>query len=124
MLVEGMPGAPGRYSVGDASRWRAENINVKTTDDDSRAELEKAKLRIDIQRAQLKLELEAGRLVDRQAFEAKVLQMFHRVRSRLQAAPAEVGSSIPSECRAEVIADLQHKISLILTEMEHWGTDD
>ena len=125
MVSEGMPITEGAYSVDAALDWRSRNISVPSTHaDDSKAELEKAKLRIEVQRGELKLRKEAGELVERAAFESKVLQMFHRVRSRLQAIPGEVGSSIPPESRAETIADLQHKIALVLTEMEHWAPDE
>jgi hypothetical protein len=83
-------------------------------------ELEKEKLALGNARLALKLEQESGALVERKAVWAGVTQVFHRIRSRLQAIPAEIGSSVPPDQRAQIIATWKEKIVLILSELEHW----
>lgn len=124
---QGMPvDGRGRYNLrdifhwwlesGKADRWAAKRSKNVSLDDE--------KLAIDIEIKRLKLQREAGELVERLAAYACLEQMFHRVRTRLEAIPEEIGSSFPPETRATVIDDVKSKIRLILREMEHWALEE
>jgi len=127
-FARGMPGVSnGGYDSGACIDWLREPGNpwgrIAAKDED-KEELEKEALRVKIDRDKLKLEQESGALVERKAVWAGVMQVFHRIRSRLQAIPAEVGSSVPPDQRAQIIAVWKEKIVLVLSEMEHWEIED
>lgn len=90
-------------------------------DPNDKEALECEKLRLENARRELKLENERGRLVRRDDVFSQVEQMFHRIRSRLEAAPEELASSLPPELRADYLIDSRTKVALILREMEGWG---
>lgn len=125
-LARGMPGHDGEYDTWACLDWLREPGNpwgrIAAKDED-KEELEKEQLRVKIDRDKLKLEKEAGSVVDREAILAKFTRMGHRIRSRLQAIPAEIGSSVPPDQRASIIATWKEKIVLVLSEIEHWEGD-
>ena len=126
-LTRGMPGRDGHYDHRECLDWLREPGNPWAQHrprDESRDDLEKEKLALGNARLALKLEQESGALVERQAVWAGVMRVFHRVRCRLQAIPAEVGSSVPPDQRAQIIATWKEKIVLVLSEMEHWKIED
>lgn len=126
-LARGMPGHTGEYDTRECLEWLRSpgnpwaRVNGK---DQTKDELEKRQLRVKCQRDELKLEKESGALVERKAVWSTVMQVFHRIRARFQAVPGELGSSIPPDQRAQVIATLKEKIVLILSELEHWEIED
>lgn len=127
-FARGMPnGARGEYDSGACIDWLREPGNpwgrIAAKDEDKEA-LEKEQLRVKIDRDKLKLERESGALVERKAVWSGVMQIFHRIRARFQAVPGELGSSVPPECRAQVIASMKEKIVLILSELEHWEIEE
>lgn len=116
------------FDLAKVHRWMLEREKAKTKpvaagdgDDKSAAQLAKDKLAVDVETRKLRLMKEAGELVLRKNAYATIEQMFHRVRTRLQAIPEELASSLPAEVRAEYVHDGKHKIRLILTEMANWG---
>ncbi len=126
-LARGMPGHLGHYDTRECLGWLREPGNpwgrVAAKDED-REELEKEQLRVKIDRDKLKLEKESGALVERNAAWAGVMRIFHRVRGRLHAIPAEVASSVPPDQRAQITATWKEKIVLVLSEMEHWEIEE
>lgn len=67
--------------------------------------------------------LKEGRLIDREQAIAEIEEIFHRLRARLEQIPQELGTTMPPEIRADLIADLQHKVNLLLRELEAWGDE-
>ena len=126
-LARGMPGSRGHYDTWACLDWLRTAGNPwgrSPARDEDKEELEKEQLRVKIDRDKLKLEKESGALVERQAVWTGVMQVFHRIRSRLQAVPAEIGSSVPPDQRAQIIATWKEKIVLILSELEHWEMEE
>ena len=124
---QGMPvREDGRYSLKDIYDWYRSSgkmARVEGAELPADAALQKQKLEIDIASRRLKYNRELGALVDREAAKAAVTQLFHKVRTRLLAAPEELGSALPPDIRATYTADARHKIDLILKEMENWGNE-
>lgn len=88
-----------------------------------KAELECVKLEQENERRQIKLEAERGKYVLRDAIYAEIESMFHRIRSRLEAVPDELASTVPPELRPDYLADARHKMGLVLKELESWGEE-
>lgn len=117
-----MPSTKGAYDVESCRAWRADNIKQPGSngDADSRAELEREKLRIDNHRARLKLRKEAGELIELSVVESWAFRRNHRFRSRITSIPGEFGSRCPPDLRSELVADLAHMLRLALTELGEW----
>lgn len=117
----------GRYDLKAIFEWwlASEKFRYAVTalEKSSEEDLERAKLQVEVDHKRLRYARELGELVLRESAKAAVSQMFHRVRSRLLAAPEELASSLPADIRAGYIADAKHKVSLILREMELWSFD-
>lgn len=127
---QGMPGENGRYPLNEIAQWKiqrerdqnkpgisAEQKSLKERYD--LAEVIKAEFDAEIKR--IKVEELEGRLIDKETAIAEVEEMFHRIRARLEQIPQELGTTIPPEIRADLIADMRYKIQLVLREMEAWG---
>jgi phage terminase Nu1 subunit (DNA packaging protein) len=87
----------------------------------SEDDLKRAKLQIEVDHNELKYLRARGELVNRDAAKAAISQLFHRVRSRLSAAPEELASSLPADVRTGYIEDAKHRVALILREMQLWS---
>jgi phage terminase Nu1 subunit (DNA packaging protein) len=113
----------GGYSLSEIHAWwrerEAAKAKPKATDD--MAALELRKLQAEVEKRELQLEAARGALVDREAAKASVSEMFHRVRSRLLAAPEELATSVPADLRSQYITDARHRVTLILREMLTWA---
>jgi phage terminase Nu1 subunit (DNA packaging protein) len=90
----------------------------------ARAPLEEQKLEVEVDHKRLKLARDKGELVERELAHATVEEMFHRVRTRLEAIPEELAASMPPEIRAAMVDDARSKIRLILRQMEHWSIEE
>lgn len=119
-----MPGQPGGYPLDEIARWRIHRAE-KTHDhrDTEKSELQRDKLREEVEERRLKNLERRGQLVDRQAAKARVMQLFHRLRSRLEAFPEEVGNSLPPELQPDVIHDWKRKIRLLEKEIDQWSLE-
>jgi predicted transcriptional regulator len=113
------------YDLAEVHHWvlafEARKRKSAPQGEQTNAELEHEKLQIDVAARKLKLQQQAGELVLRENAYSTIETMFHKVRTRLQAIPEELASSLPPEVRAEYVHDAKHKIRLILTEMSNWG---
>jgi len=119
-----MPGASGKYDLGEITRWRfSKTVLEPRAPDERREKLELEKLEAEVQGKQLRLRREAGELVDRAAAIARVTEMFNTVRQRLLALPEELASAIPQSVRSELVAELKHKMNLVCKEFESWSGD-
>ena len=126
-----MPGERGHWPLDEIARWRIQyererkssrQIDPEQQDLKSRLELaEVLKAEADASLKELKLQLESGELVNREEAIATMEEMFHRVRARMESIPQELGTTFPPEMRSDLIADLRHKVRLVLREMEGWG---
>lgn len=119
-----MPGQPGDYPLDEIARWRIHRAE-KTHGhrDTAKSELQREKLHEEVEERRLKNLERAGRLVDRQAAKASVVQLFHRLRSRLEAFPEEVGNSLPPDLQPDVIHDWKRKIRLLEKEIDQWSLE-
>lgn len=115
-----------RYDLREIFRWwkadklpRIQHNQPKANTDN----LEQQKLEIEVAHKRLKLQIDAGELVQRELAHAMVENMFHRVRTRLEAIPEELSSSLPPEIRATYIEDAKQKVRLVLREMENWSLE-
>ncbi len=120
-----MPGEKGAWDLSEIAKWRLARVPHRKaaaagdgSDDDSKTALECEKLRIDNEHRALKLAKARGALVERDAVAVAISQMFHRVRSRLEALPDELASSWPPEIRADSLADSREKVALALKDLE------
>jgi hypothetical protein len=115
----------GRYDLKAVYQWwlagEKYRYAVAARDAESDDDLEHAKLQIEVDHKRLKYQRELGELVGRDAAKSAVVQLFHRVRARLQAAPEELTTSLPQEIRTTVIEDAKHRVALILREMDLWS---
>ena len=130
-----MQGCPDResngYPVGKIFRWYRERQLEKmfgTVEDEEQKSLQARLELAEVLKAEhdaalkaIKLAEAEGRLIDKETALAEIEEIFHRVRARLEQIPQEVGTTIPPEIRADLIADMRHKIQLVLREMEAWG---
>lgn len=121
--TEGMPGSGTTRDLGEVVRWR--RARDKHGDGDvSKAELEKEKLRIANEHAELKLREARGELISRPGAEASFTALINSVRSRLEAMPEELASGLPGDQRADFVADAKNKVRLVCKEMESWAEVD
>lgn len=123
----GMPGKPGAYPLVRIALWRIQRLQEQhragsSADPESAAGLELRQLQIKVAREELKLRREANEVVGREAALASVEQIFHRVRSRLEAMPEEISASLPQAIRGEQLAVWKKKLQLVLRELEGWQT--
>ncbi len=121
--MEGFPQEPdGTISVWKVAQWKAQRErdnedrqNGKSGE--SKADLEREKLILENAERRLKLRIRAGEYVNRKAAAKFFRQAFAIVKSRIEALGVECTSCVPSEYRAEVIADFQTKANLALREL-------
>jgi phage terminase Nu1 subunit (DNA packaging protein) len=116
----------GRYDLSMIFHWWKDSekgTRTKGTSSKPPASLETQKLEIEIAHKRLKLQMDAGELVNRELAYSTIESMFHRVRTRLEAIPEELSSSLPPDIRATYIEDSKQKIRLVLREMENWAID-
>ncbi len=128
---QGVNGQPGRYSLPEIIQWREAYLltlgNPQTEDErELRDRLElaqtlKAESSAAIEKIKLG-ELEA-KFIDKESALAEITGMFHRVRQRIESIPQEVGTTFPPEIRADLIADLKHKLRMVLVEMASWADE-
>lgn len=126
-LARGMPGCDsrGRYNVERCRGWISKNIRERETLDVS--ELKEAFVRAELAKTEeqaKKLKL-ANDILERQlVYRDEVLQsaseMVLRIKTRLEAFPAEVEMQLPNEVRADVKRELESQIFLLLKEMAGW----
>lgn len=125
-----MPGDNGCYPLDEIARWKIEQERARlrptVSDEDQSlrerlelAEVLKAEFDADLKR--MKVAEAEDRLIDKETAIAEIEEMFHRIRARLEQIPQELGTTIPPEIRADLIADMRHKVSLVLREMEGWA---
>ncbi len=134
-INKGMPREHGerarhyRYDLSVIYVWRqqieedARDASAPGQDDQESAELEREKERIDVAHRRLKYLNEAGKLILRDVAIGEIQNMLNRIRSRLEALPEELGSSMPPDVRADYIQDAKHKVRLVLTEIAGWATE-
>lgn len=127
---QGMPGENGRYPLNEIAKWkiqRERDQNRPKISDEQKSlrerldEAEVLKAEFDARLKELKVAEAEGRLIDKETAIAEIEEMFHRVRARLEQIPQELGTTIPPEIRADLIADMRHKLQLVLREMEGWA---
>lgn len=119
---KGMPGIAGKFPLDEIAQWLRREIYparnaTKPDKDTSREELEEEKLRIGNAREMLKLQREAGELVDRAVAMAMWETGFNIVRSRLELLPEDLSTGVPAEHRIDLVEDAKKKIALALREL-------
>lgn len=117
--AEGMPGAEGAWPLKLIAQWRiakAERRGLAAGEESGQALL-REKMRIDIERKQLALDDERGKLVSKEDVLADVTEAFAAVRMRLEALPAEMVIHEPAELRDSKLAEWRDKIRLVLMEL-------
>lgn len=125
----GMPGSERHYPLDEIARWKIAQERERLTrpdpeQDDLAERLELAevlKAEADAKLKEYKVAEAEGRLIDKAEAIAEMEEMFNRVRARLEQIPQELGTTIPPEIRADLIADMKHKIQLVLRELEAWA---
>ena len=120
---EGMPGAEGAWPLNLIAQWRiakAERRGLAAGDENSQALL-REKMRIDIERKQLELDEQKGLLGRKDEMLADVTEAFATVRTRLEAIPGEMASSLPPEIRDATLADWRGRIRVTLKELAAIG---
>lgn len=116
----------GRYDLCEIFRWWrdrefAKQQPVKVS---SMNELDRRHKELANARQAIKLAKEQNEVVGRAAAMAKVSEMFHRVRARLTAIPEELVTTLPPAARDDVRIELQHRIVLVLRELENYEFDE
>lgn len=123
-LGEGCPGSRGNYDLAVIVAWVREHVPLPSVAPAEKpadnSDLEREKLEIHNAGAKLKLQILAGKVVDRASAIAKVEQMFATVAARLTAIPDEVGAGLPLAIQADITEDWRHAIELALMEMSGW----
>lgn len=117
--MEGLPGTEGLWHLPTIIQWRiakAERRSGVPEDESERASRRKSAA-IKASRDEIKLQLETGKLVERDAVEAKLLSMFSVIRARLQALPGEIAASVPAEVRGQVMEESSAKVIQALKEL-------
>ena len=118
-----MPGAEGAWPLNLIAQWRiakAERRGLAAGDENSQALL-REKMRIDIERKQLELDEQKGLLGRKDEMLADVTEAFATVRTRLEAIPGEMASSLPPEIRDATLADWRGRIRVTLKELAAIG---
>lgn len=128
-----MPGKSGAYDISEVIIWQRKTIatlsklkpidttpsgNGQAVNDDTKAELERQQLRVDIAMKKLRHAALQDELVDRAAAKAAVTKLFHSVRGRLEAVPDEMVAVLPGEFRNDALADWRNQIQILLKELE------
>ncbi|HEY3965485.1 MAG TPA: hypothetical protein VGM05_13095 [Planctomycetaceae bacterium] len=131
-LARGMPGGSGRYDLRDVFEWVRVHVPVPHSvakaagrpqlavdppTGPTKDDLEKDKLRIGNERLALRLARERGELINRAAAVAEVEQLFCAIAARLDSVPDEVGSSLPPDLRADIVADWKNKMNGVRREL-------
>lgn len=119
---KGMPGVTGKFPLDEIAQWLRKTVWVarnatKPAQDSGREELEEEKLRINNARETLKLQREAGELVDRQIAMSMLETAFNIVRARLEQLPEELSSAAPAEHRFDLLDDARQKVASALREL-------
>ena len=115
----------GTFSIWAIATWREKRLHAESAPQDGSDEnLDRVERQLDIEHKRLKLRVVAGKLVSRAASKATVEQLFHAVRTRIEALPEELATAVPAEVRARVITDCRHKVQLACREMEAWSDAD
>lgn len=130
-VADGCPGRTrgGTYDLWWIFRWRLQDLATKAAGrtgapkDASKAEQERIKLIIANQKGLLELQQMQGELVSRKDAISHFEQMANRIRQRLEAIPAELVAGVPQEIRADLLADANHKVRLVLTEIASWSDE-
>lgn len=118
--LEGFPREPdGTFSVWKVAQWNAGRVEPQRQSNGARRlnRLRGEKLAIENAERMIKLRQRAGELISRVAVEKFLHQFVHSIRSRLLAIPAESTSAVPPDSRAEVTADMEHGVGLVLREL-------
>lgn len=119
---KGMPGIAGKFPLDEIAQWLRKEVYparnaTKPAADSNREELEEEKLRINNARDTLKLQREAGELVDRNVAVSMLETAFNTVRSRLEQLPEELSSAAPAEHRFDLLEDAKNKVASALREL-------
>lgn len=123
---QGMPGSKDfGYPLDEIAQWRDKRLKESVgpvEEARKRKQIAEAlKAELDNRLTELRLAKEQGLMIDKESAMAEVREMFHRVRSRLEQLPQELGSTVAPEYRADFQADLKYKLQLVLKEMEGWA---
>lgn len=111
----------GSFDLIKIMRWKIKARGITTA---SEQQLKCEKLEIQNAAARLKLREQQGELVSRTVVKAKLSDLFHRIRSRLEALPGELATVVAASQRTEFVADAKHKVRLVLREMQSWSTGE
>lgn len=125
-VKKGMPGAEKQFRLDKIAQWLRVEIypRTPTVGNPEKAELEIRNLRAETEAREIKTALQRGQLVERIAVLAANEEMFGKIRTRLEAIPEEVGSSIPPDLRQELVADWRNKVHLVLKELAAFAEEE
>ena len=120
-----------KYDLRKTLPWIVEHVQKRTktgkvapaSEDATKAALERRKLLADAVAKELRVRKTIGELVDRNVAKATFESMCHRIRSRLEAVPEELASSLPANLRGDYLVDADHKIRLVCREIEAWSME-
>ncbi len=119
---QGMPGVEGAWHLPTVTQWRLAKATKsnETADESERASRRKIAA-TKAARDELRLQRETDKLVEREAVESEVREMFSIVRARLQALPGEISAGVPNEVRGIVAEESTAKITAALKELAKNG---
>lgn len=125
-VKKGMPGSEKEFRLDKIAQWLRVEIYPRTpaVGDSKKADLEIRKLRAETEMREIKTALQRGQLVERVAVLAANEEMFGTIRTRLEAIPEEVGSSVPPDLRQELVADWRNKVHLVLKELAAFADEE
>ena len=118
-----------RFDLSAIAQWRETTRKrdqaSNGSDLDARQKLaEVKKLEAQARHADIRAKKAAGEVVNRDAIAALICIFVASVRTRIQAMPGEVATSIPLDFRHDLMIELEQKFGLILTEMSNWNFGD
>jgi len=116
----GCPGEEGAYDVQAIARWRLARNTGSRGDSGVRAELEQQALRLQIARAELKLQAESGELVTRAAAKSAIRGMFARLKAQIEQLPDALAPLVPSEVRTDFRRDCVDRVRIFLAQLANF----
>ena len=116
----GCPGEEGAYDVQAIARWRLARNAGSRGDSGVRSELEQQALRLQIARAELKLQAESGELVTRAAAKSAIRGMFANLKSQIEQLPDALAPLVPSEVRTDFRRDCVDRVRIFLAQLANF----
>ena len=126
--VQGMPGRDRAWPLDEIARWRYERVVERcrassVNGQETKTDLEMAKLREDIRAKRLLTDIAEGQLVHRDEVVQHAVLMLGHLKAELERMPEDVSLDMPKKGRAKVKDRFARRVAQSLKRMSMWEPD-